>query len=188
MAFLHWSTRYSISAPGGLLIKHSLTVRLPLWTMITLVSSSSVGMDRCALFYTSCIFLIHCTHAFFFWHYYWDNTCRDVFTQLVWTLTQEHYPVLIAIEVMAGANLQSRLCSTEVFPCLPVALCCWHVLKMEVCLFSGLVIWFMPFTFKATFGYGYCNEIPILPWPSFGAWAWRSQSSWYGNSVNQILG
>lgn len=146
MPLLHLYTRYSISALGELLIKQCLTVRLPLWTMITPVSSSSVGMHRCCL-YISHILMTWRTYMFFFWHCYWNNMCRDVFTQLVWTLVQEHYPVRIAIEVAADANLQSQLCSTEVSPCLLVDLSCWHVLKMEVCLSSGLVSWICLKTF-----------------------------------------
>ncbi|RXH99600.1 hypothetical protein DVH24_021402 [Malus domestica] len=45
---------------------------------------------------------------------------------------------LIVTEVAQGENLQSQLCSTEVFLCWLEALSCLRVLKMEVYLSSGL--------------------------------------------------
>lgn len=70
---------------------------------------------------------------------YWIICCRGVYILLVWILTQGYYLALIGIEVAAGGNPQSQLCSTEVFRCWLGVLCCWHVRKMEVCLSSGLV-------------------------------------------------
>lgn len=68
------------------------------------------------------------------------NICRDAYTRYLWTHTQVGCLVLIVIDLLASENLQSQLCSTGVSLCWHGDLCCWHVLKMEAWLSSGLVL------------------------------------------------
>lgn len=136
----NWYSRCSTLALGEQSINQSLTVRLLLWTMTTLVSLFSAVMLRfaCLMFiwsflscdeFSSYLYLRHCPN---------DWLCREIYIQLKWTPAQVPCLGLTVVELVVSENLQSQLCSTEPSLFWQEVLCFSHSVKMEACLSSGM--------------------------------------------------